>query len=383
MRFVLMYEFLYEVGGLERLMTLHAKFLKKAGHDVVLLFSDIDAKMLKNKTFEGLKILEYGKLKKKGFSKVLFSLMGYNKLKNIIKKDDIIISYSFPINFTIRNLKNKKIFYMNHLPNYLYLPFKERMIWANDLKRKFTLLASTPFLPILRYIDRKLALKSKLILQNSEFTKKRIDKAYKINGTVSYPPVSNEFRPMIDKKIKKKYHVKKDYIFASGRIIPDKRVDWLIEAFSLIKDKDIDLLISGQIDESEREKLEQLAKRLKIEGRVRLLGVVPKEDLIKLYSNAKLYAFPTPKEDFGLVPSEAVSCGTPCVIWADGSGPTEQITHNINGLTAKPYDIQDYARKIDEGLKKKWDKKKILKSAKKFSEQEISKRFMGSILSRI
>src|SRR3989338_8778735 len=99
-RFILMYEFLHEVGGLEKLMTIHANYLKKAGYDVLLLFADINNGILKHKTFEKLPLKEYGTIKVSSSIKILSAILGFNNLKEIIMPDDIIISYSFPVNFT-------------------------------------------------------------------------------------------------------------------------------------------------------------------------------------------------------------------------------------------------------------------------------------------
>ncbi len=377
-RFVLMYDFLFEVGGLERLMSIHAGFLKRAGYEVLLLFGAINPDIVKHKTFEGLKLQEYTNLKKGKFSRVLAGVFGFNKLKQIIKPEDVIISYSFPVNYTVKNFKNRKIQYLNHFPNFLYLPLNEKFIWANNGIRKTALISSLIAGSIIKRIDNRLIKKNILIFENSNFTKKRLDSIYKIRGIVSYPPVSKDFKPSKDPEILKKYNVER-FIFASGRIIPDKRVDWLLESFSLIKDNSLKLLISGQCEESYKKKLIDLTKKLDISSRVDFLGVIPKDDLIKLYSMAKVYAFPAPKEDFGMITAEAISCGTPCVVWADNSGPTEQVTPNINGYHARPYDIKDYTKKLEDGLKKNWDKKVMLKNFEKFSENYQERIFIQAV----
>jgi glycosyltransferase involved in cell wall biosynthesis len=371
MKFVLMYDLLTELGGIEKLMSVHAKFLKEEGHEVRLLFGAVNPAMLKH--FEGLQVEAYGK-------SVLKSLLGFNALKNIIKPDDIIISYSFPVNYAIRKFKNRKIQYMNHYPNFLYLPFKEKLIWANTPLRKIAVLASIFGGWFLRRLDRKLVKQNSIVFVNSYFTKSRLDPLYGIDGIISYPPVSDDFEPTFDKSILAKYNVKQ-FIFASGRIIPDKRFDWLIEIFSKIKDKAIPLLIAGQGEEEYKDELMQLAEKFGVADRVRFLGVIPREDLIALLSMAKVYVFPAPKEDFGLATAEAISCGTPCIVWGDGGGPTEQITDGVNGIHAIPYEIKDYSVQLEEAIETKWDKTKIVESSKKFSAEEVKKSFMEGICS--
>ena len=86
-----------------------------------------------------------------------------------------------------------------------------------------------------------------------------------------------------------------------------------------------------------------------------------------------------PKEDFGLTPIEAMSCGTPVIAWKDGAGPEETVINGVNGFFAKPYDINDMARKIEKVLDEKWNKEKIRKSIEKFSEPKIKKEFLKAI----
>ena len=52
---------------------------------------------------------------------------------------------------------------------------------------------------------------------------------------------------------------------------------------------------------------------LGLTGRVRLLSGVEDEELVKLYSLATVFAFPSLYEGFGLPPLEAMACGAPVV----------------------------------------------------------------------
>ena len=100
------------------------------------------------------------------------------------------------------------------------------------------------------------------------------------------------------------------------------------------------------------------------------------------YGAAEVFAFPTPGEDFGLVPAESMACGTPVIVWGDGAGPTEQVIDGKTGYHAKPYDKNDFAAKmdkvIDTGMKKK-NRAKIINSAKRFSAGEVKKGFMKEV----
>jgi glycosyltransferase involved in cell wall biosynthesis len=376
-----MYDFLTESGGLERLMSNHAKMLKEEGHKVEVLTYYYNKKVLQRTGFNGIKVNNISILKTKSellniFLSIFLSAIGISKIKK--HKTDLYITYSFPTNFAIRNKKIKKINYMNHYPNFLYLPKNERFLWAKStkgVKGLIAIIVSSFFRKHLKKLDKKLVSKSNLNFANSNFTKNKLEKIYNKKIIVSYPPVSQIFRSS-------KKSLTQKYIFVAGRIIPDKKYELLINACSLMKNK-LPLYISGEGSKIYIEKLKRLAKKREID----LIFVNNSiEKLIIYYSNATIFAFPTPGEDFGLVPAESLSCGTPVVIWGDGSGPTEQIIDGINGYHSKPYNLKDFARNMDKIIENKIklkNKRRILISAKKFSYNEVKKKFISEINSKL
>ena len=91
---------------------------------------------------------------------------------------------------------------------------------------------------------------------------------------------------------------------------------------------------------------------------------------------------PIPNFEFGLGSVESLACGTPAVVWGDGAAPTEQIINRINGFHARPYDLKDFAAKLDKSIEtdfKSKNRKEILESAKKFSYTEVKKDFIKNI----
>ena len=128
-------------------------------------------------------------------------------------------------------------------------------------------------------------------------------------------------------------------------------------------------------------KLNQLIEKESI-ARVHLLGKVSQEELIALYTLAEIFVATAPKEDFGLTPAEALSCGTPVVAWNDGAGPSEIVLDQKNGLLARPYDIKDMAENVKEILNNKFKIKKhkeIISSAQRFSEKIIGKQLLDEV----
>ncbi|MEK6952893.1 MAG: glycosyltransferase [Nanoarchaeota archaeon] len=377
MKIYLIYDFLTESGGLERLMANHAKMLKEEGFEVDVLTYHYTQEVIKRAGFEGITIKNISIVKTRSeliniFLSIFLSFFGINKLRDC--NPDLFITYSFPANYLIRNKRMRKINYMNHYPHFLYLKGKEKIEWASSIKgfkRWLVTISSWFFGWYFKKLDMTLVLKSNLNFANSNFTKKRLDKLYNIKCIVSYPPISKVFKPS-ERKISDKY------IFAAGRIIPDKKYDWLIESCSLMKNK-LPLYISGDGSHEYVEKLTKLAEEKGVEIKFVNRSL---NDLIIYYTNASVLAFSTPGEDFGLVPAESLACGTPVVVWGDKAGPTEQVIDNVNGYYANPYDLKDFAEKLDKTIYtnlKTRNRKMIIESSKKFSYEEVKMGFIKEI----
>ena len=373
----LIYEFLSEQGGLEREIINHANFFKDEGYKITILTCHFDKNILKLLPFEGLRIESIGKINTKWETlNLILCFLGLNNIKKY--NPDAFLSYSFPCNYLIRNIKTNRINYVNHFPHFLYLERDEKTEWAEGtqgIKRKISILLSVLLGKYLKKLDKRLLRKNDIIFMNSQFTKKRLDKLYNIkNSIVSYPPLDRRFdSPPTKNSLKEKF------IFSSSRIIPDKKYEWLIESVSYMKNK-IPLYLAGSVEDSYKKSLHDLASKLKVN--IKFLGRLNTDEIKRYYASAQVFAFPTPGEDFGLVPAESLACGTPVVVWGDGAGPTEQIIDGVNGLHAKPYDKKDFALKmdriIDSDIKKK-NRKKIIESSKKFSYNEIKKEFLKEI----
>jgi len=370
----LIYEFLSEQGGLEREIITHANFLKESGYEVTILTCYLDKNILKLLPFDNLKIETLGKFNT-GIESLDMALcfLGLNNIKKY--NPDFFLSYSYPSNFLIRNKKTKKVNYINHFPHFLYEENKTE--WASStqgVKRKISLVFNLFLGNFLKKLDRKLVHKNDLNFTNSEFTKKRMDSLYKINSIVSYPPLDKAFKPS-------KNNIKERFIFSSSRIIPDKKYELLIDSMKYMKNK-LPLYLAGTVNENYKEKLIALANKNKVD--IKFLGRLNTQEIIDYYTAAEVFAFPTPGEDFGLVPAESMACGTPCVVWGDGAGPTEQVVDKVTGYHADPYKIEDFASKLDlviDGKMKHKNKNKILKQANKFFYGEIKKDFLKELKS--
>jgi glycosyltransferase involved in cell wall biosynthesis len=104
------------------------------------------------------------------------------------------------------------------------------------------------------------------------------------------------------------------YILYVGMLEPRKNVDRLVEAFGRIAERlpGVDLVIGGRRGWM-YEQIFARVEALGLQDRVRFTGFVPQEALPALYGGARLFAYPSKYEGFGIPVLEAMSCGTPVV----------------------------------------------------------------------
>lgn len=150
-------------------------------------------------------------------------------------------------------------------------------------------------------------------IANSHYIAARIKKCYQVSAEVIYPPVDTEFFAFEEKK--------EDYYVTASRLVQNKRVDCLVQAFWDLPNKKLFVIGDGP----ERARLEQNAP-----PNVLFLGEQPKENLRKYLQKAKAFLF-SAIEDFGIAPVEAMATGTPVIALGKG-GSKETVIPNITGL---------------------------------------------------
>jgi glycosyltransferase involved in cell wall biosynthesis len=116
----------------------------------------------------------------------------------------------------------------------------------------------------------------------------------------------------------------------SGRLVPVKRVDLLIDAFaSVAQDRpEWDLMIAG--DGPLREELEQRVPEW-LRDRVRWLGFCDMEPIVKAYHAADVLVLPSDYEPWGVVINEAMGAGLPVVASDVVGAAYDMVTDRVNG----------------------------------------------------
>lgn len=113
--------------------------------------------------------------------------------------------------------------------------------------------------------------------------------------------------------IKEKYGLEKDnYILYLARIVPEKRLDLLIDAYRKINTK-IKLVIAGGASHT-NDFLEEIKRKTSEDSRIIMTGFVQGEELQELYSNSYLYCLPSDVEGMPISLLEAMSYGKNCLV---------------------------------------------------------------------
>ena len=170
-------------------------------------------------------------------------------------------------------------------------------------------------------------------------------------------------RPQIRKAnlITEKFGLKKDsYILFLGRLVPEKGIRYLVEAFKNVN-TDKKLVIAGGSSDTDSfmVELKELAKE---DDRILFAGFVQGEMLDELYSNAYIYTLPSDLEGMPLSLLEAMSYGNCCLV-SDIPECTEVVENkalifrkaDVQDLQSNLQDACDYPEKVNAHKKQAAD----------------------------
>lgn len=103
-----------------------------------------------------------------------------------------------------------------------------------------------------------------------------------------------------------------DYLFFSGRLVPEKGIQYMIDAFKRVKTDKKLVIAGGSSDTSNYVK--ELIERASDDKRIKFIGFVQGQELEELYSNAYVYILPSDLEGMSLSLLEAMSYGNCCLV---------------------------------------------------------------------
>lgn len=153
-------------------------------------------------------------------------------------------------------------------------------------------------------------------------------------------------KPVIRKAeiIKREFGLDKDdYILYLGRLVPEKGLRYLIDAFKNVKTNK-KLVIAGGSSDTDNF-AEELRKLSISDGRIIFTGFVQGDLLDELYSNAYIYVLPSDLEGMPLSLLEAMSYGNCCVVSdiPECTGVVED-----KGVIFRKSDAEDLSNKLQE-----------------------------------
>jgi glycosyltransferase involved in cell wall biosynthesis len=130
-----------------------------------------------------------------------------------------------------------------------------------------------------------------------------------------------------------------------GKITPRKRLDVLVRAFARLGQADARLVLAGN-DMGGAASARSLAQSLGVGSRTVFTGLLKGRDRLEALADAEVLVYPSQDEIFGLVPVEALLCGTPVIV-ADDCGCGEVVQAVGGGQGVPPGDADALARAID------------------------------------
>ncbi|MFA6098570.1 MAG: glycosyltransferase family 1 protein [Patescibacteria group bacterium] len=230
-----------------------------------------------------------------------------------------------------------------------------------------------------KVIIRSAVKKARKIITVSQYTKSELMKYFNITADKilitheAVEPPSENFRS--EEFVLSKYRIKKPFILFVGNVYPHKNIEGLLRAFKKILEKNQEyyLVLVGK-DDYFYKKIKREVAFNDLEQKVIFTGFVTDEDLPGLYKNAKIYAFPSFCEGFGLPALEACSYGLPVAASNNSCLP------EILGKAAvyfDPYNVDNMAEVISKLLNSESLIEKLrklgIKKSKEYSWDRLAK----------
>ena len=177
--------------------------------------------------------------------------------------------------------------------------------------------------------------------------------------------------PILTEKCTYKGSIK---VFFTGRLVYYKGVDVLIRAFSKVKNCELFIAGTGELEE----KLKELVKRKNIDDIVHFVGFLPDEQLRQAYADCDIFVLPSvaKSEAFGIVQLEAMVYGKPVINTRLDSGVPYVSIHGRTGFTVKPSSPAQLAKALNilaqnKKLREKFGRNAFLRVEKYFNEKNI------------
>ncbi|MBI2003521.1 MAG: glycosyltransferase [Parcubacteria group bacterium] len=351
MKIALVYDYLTQFGGGERVLKALCEMFPEAPVWTLIYDEKRTGRAFKNREIHTSFLQKIPGAKK--FFRGLIWLMPLAIEQLDLSGFDLVISVSHSF--------GKGIITKPATKHICYCLTPTRYLWHNP---------GLPFRPLSQFLltylrswDFQAAQRPDYFIAVSENVKQRIKKYYGRESKVIYPPVETNNSNYSPYGL-----ILEDYFLMVGRLVPYKRLDVAIEAFSKLPQEK--LLIIG--DGPELKNLKAKSQKLKADN-IKFLGQVSDSELPKYYAECRALIFPQ-EEDFGIVPMEAMASGRPVIAYRAG-GALETVKQGETGLFFDKQTPESLLSVLKIFNKKDFDSQKIHGHALKFDLTNFRKSF--------
>jgi glycosyltransferase involved in cell wall biosynthesis len=266
---------------------------------------------------------------------------------------DVVVSSSHAFAHTVRlgSAEAKHLSYVHSPARYVWTP-------ELDPRNPPTWMAAAR--PVLRVMDRRLGRHVTSLAANSLEVRDRIRRFWRRDARVIHPPVDVTFYASPGP------HTEQDrrYLLAVGRWVRYKNFDLVVATAARAG---LPLVIAGSGPDEDRLRRLAAASRTPVTFEVRPSN----ERLRELYWGALALLFPV-HEDFGIIPVEAMACGTPVLGTARG-GLLETVSPGVSGHLVEQLDAAALASRVPATVR--LDSSEVQRSTFRFGADLFAQRF--------
>ncbi|MEI8361086.1 MAG: glycosyltransferase [bacterium] len=350
MKVALIHDHLAQDGGAEKVLQVFCDMYKEAPIYTLLYESENASKNYKNKRIETsiIQKMPGGVSHYRWYLPFMPMAVEFFDLRPY---DVVISDASAFAKGVVTSTKTMHICYCHTPTRYLWSDTHQ---YINELNyNKYFKKVISLLLSFLRLWDFNAAQRVDYFIANSKFVAKRINKYYRRDSEVIYPPVETSSFNISDKI--------SDYFLVGGRLAPYKRIDLVIEA---IKGTSHKLKIFGDgVDESRLKKMAEGCSNIEFLGRI---NNTQKADY---YKNCLAFINPQ-EEDFGITVVEAQASGRPVIAYRSG-GAVETVVEGITGEFFDHQSADDLSVILNKFETSKYDSQTIREHALKFSVENF------------
>lgn len=349
MKVALVHDYLNEFGGAEQVLLTLSELFPEAPIYTAFYVKHSSS----GKAFHGKKIIT------SWFGKVPFYTRLYSPLRFLIpwiwksfdlRSYDVIISSAswYITKGFVRRPGQIEICYCHTPPRWLYGYTTSVNMQKYFLVRVYALIVGH----FLRMYDFEQAQKVTQFVANSQNVARRIQKFYRRESRVIYPPVTlHATQDQVTHG---------DYYLMVCRIVGGKGIELAVEAAEKMNFK---LVIAGEM---------RGYKQYDFSGykNVSYVGRVDEAEKQRLMTGAKGFLALARDEDFGITPVEAQLAGTPVIAYK-GGGYTETVVDGTSGVLFEDYSVEGLLSALERFERMTFSKKALVSQGQKFSKERF------------